>query len=67
MSQDTQIIEIIGRLGKDPESKFTKDCTQITEFSVACNNRDDSTTWYRVSAFGKLPRWISDQSAPSRG
>lgn len=54
MAQDTQIINIVGRLGSDPESRFTASGTQVTSFSVACNNRDGNTTWYRVSAFGKL-------------
>ncbi len=54
MAQDTQLIEVIGRLGADPESRFTADGTQITSFSLAANNRDGSTTWYRVSAFAKL-------------
>jgi single-strand DNA-binding protein len=54
MAQDTQNITIVGRLGQEPESKFANEGTQITTFSVACNNRDNTTTWYRVSAFGKL-------------
>lgn len=54
MAQDTQTIQIIGRLGRDPETKLTEQGTQITTFSVACNNRDETTTWYNVSAFAKL-------------
>lgn len=54
MAQDTQNIAIVGRLGRDPETKFTEQGTQITTFSVACNNRDETTTWFNVSAFAKL-------------
>lgn len=54
MAMDTQVINIVGRLGRDPESKFDANGNAITNFSVACNNRDDSTTWYRVTAFGRL-------------
>ena len=54
MAQDSQLAQVIGRLGRDPESKFDKNGTALTDFSVACNNRDGSTTWYNVAAWGKL-------------
>lgn len=54
MAQDVQTISFVGRLGREPEGKFDQNGAAITNFSVACNNRDDTTTWYRVTAFGKL-------------
>lgn len=48
-------ITIIGRLGQDPELRFTKDGKEIVEFSVATtrkiNDRED-TVWHRCVAFG---------------
>lgn len=54
-------IEIIGHLGKDPESRFLDNGTQVTSFSVATSEKwtkdgekHEKTTWFRVSAWGKL-------------
>lgn len=54
-----QKIIIIGRLGRDPESKFTPDGTQLTTFSVATDQRwtdaqgmaQQRATWFRVTAW----------------
>jgi single-strand DNA-binding protein len=32
-------VQLIGRLGKDPESRFTPTGKQVTTFSIAVNNR----------------------------
>jgi len=53
---------IIGRLGRDPEMRYTPQGTAVTRFSVATDRswtdqsgqRQDRTTWFRVSAWGKL-------------
>jgi single-strand DNA-binding protein len=48
---------VIGHLGNDPEMKFTANGTPVTHFSVAVNEQygeRPSTTWFRVSAWGKL-------------
>ncbi len=49
-------LTIVGNLGADPELKFTKDGTEVTNLSVAVNKKHNGqkiTTWYRVSCFGK--------------
>ena len=49
-------ITIIGRLGKDPEIKQTKSGSNMCSMSVAVDSgfgNNKTTTWYRVSAFGK--------------
>jgi single-strand DNA-binding protein len=53
---------LIGRLGKDPEGKFTPTGKQVTHFSVAVSerwkNRDgenkEYTEWINVEAWGRL-------------
>lgn len=48
---------VIGNLGNDPEMKFTATGTPVAHFSVAVNEQygeRPSTTWFRVSAWGKL-------------
>ena len=53
---------IIGRLGKDPEMRFTPLGQAVTSFSVATDRQYSDaagklvkeTVWFRVSAWGKL-------------
>jgi len=55
-------VQIIGRLGRDPEEKTTKNGTHFVVFSVAVDrnwrNRDGEvrkeTDWFNVEAWGKL-------------
>ena len=55
-------VQLIGRLGKDPESKFTPTGKKVTHFSVAVSNRWKSkegdakeyTEWVHVEAWGRL-------------
>jgi single-strand DNA-binding protein len=57
-----QQIQIIGRLGKDPESRFTPAGQKVTSFSVATDNQYTNqagdkvkeTTWFRVQVWGKM-------------
>lgn len=55
-------VQLIGRLGKDPEGKFTPTGKQVTHFSVAVSerwkNRDgenkEYTEWINVEAWARL-------------
>lgn len=51
-------IIIVGRLGRDPETRYTPSGTMTTQFSVAVSSKrgtgEESTAWYRISTFGKL-------------
>lgn len=55
-------VQLIGRLGKDPESKFTPTGKKVTHFSVAVSNRwksrdgeaKESTEWVNVEAWDRL-------------
>jgi single-strand DNA-binding protein len=52
---------ILGRLGKDPEIRYTSDGKPIASFSVATStygkdangNKTEFTEWHRISAFSK--------------
>ena len=49
-------IQIAGRLGKDPETRFTADGKKVTSFSVATNKKrkgQDATIWYKVTVWGE--------------
>ncbi len=53
---------LIGRLGQDPELKYTAAGTAVTNFSVATNEswmdksgqRQERTEWHRIVVWGKL-------------
>lgn len=55
-------VQIIGHLGRDPETRQTAGGQKVTHFSVASTRRwtgqdghsQEETIWFRVSAFGKL-------------
>ncbi len=57
-----QRIIIIGRLGQDPEMRYTPQGTPVTSFSVATDRvwtdqngqRQERTVWFRVSAWRRL-------------
>lgn len=55
-------VQLIGRLGKDPEGRFTPTGKQVTHFSLAVSNRwrskegetKEYTEWVNVEAWGRL-------------
>ena len=55
-------VQLIGNLGKDPESKYTPNGKKVAHFSLAINNRWKSregdskeyTEWVNVEAWGRL-------------
>ena len=55
-------VQLIGRLGKDPEGKFTPTGKKVVHFSVAISNRWKSkegeakeyTEWVNIEAWGRL-------------
>jgi single-strand DNA-binding protein len=55
-------VQLIGRLGKDPESRFTATGKKVTHFSLAVSNRwksaggetRESTEWVNIEAWGRL-------------
>lgn len=55
-------VQLIGRLGKDPDGKFTPTGKQVTHFSLAVTNRwktkdgetKEYTEWINVEAWGRL-------------
>ena len=55
-------VQLIGRLGKDPESKFTPTGKKVAHFSVAVSNRwkntegesREYTEWVNVETWGRL-------------
>jgi single-strand DNA-binding protein len=61
-------VQLIGYLGKDPESKFTPTGRKVTHFSVAISNRwrnkegdaKEYTEWVNIEAWGRLGEVCSE-------
>ncbi len=56
-------VMLVGRLGRDPEVRYTPDGTMVTTFTMATDEqwkdrnsgeRTKRTEWHRIVAFGKL-------------
>ncbi len=55
-------VQLIGRLGKDPETRYTPTGKKVTSFSVAidkkwCNAEGElkeATDWFNIEAWGRL-------------
>ncbi len=63
MANDLNRCEFIGRLGKDPEVRYTADSNAICNFSIAVGYKTatkETTEWVRITAFGKLAGICAD-------
>ena len=63
---DTNLVDIMGQLGSDPDEHFTDNGLAIARMSVATNRswKDGwtgewrkQTDWHQVSVFGKNAKW----------
>ena len=61
MATDLNLCQFIGRLGKDPEMRYTASGDAVASFSIAVNkswtrgsDKEQRTTWVNVVAFRKL-------------
>ena len=63
MARDLNKVMLIGRLGADPEMRYTSGGTAVTNFRVACSRRRragqegevrEETDWFTVVAWDKL-------------
>ena len=53
---------LVGRLGKDPDTRFTADGSMVTNFTIATDeqwkdkngDKQQKTEWHKIVTFGKL-------------
>jgi single-strand DNA-binding protein len=50
----SSITIITGNLGRDVEMRYTPKGTAVCDFSVATKNWKKETTWWKITAWGKL-------------
>lgn len=64
-----QTVQIIGRLGRDPETRYLDSGTAVTNFSVAVGEqwkdrntgeKRERTTWFNCEAWGRLGEIVSE-------
>lgn len=69
-----QKVMIIGRLGRDPELKYTQGGDPVANFSVAVDesykdkggNKVDAAEWFRCVAWGKLAEIVANHCRKGR-
>lgn len=69
-----QQITIVGRLGRDPDMRYTSSGVPVTSFSVAVSRswtsqdgqRQEKTVWFRVTAWRKLAELASQYLTKGR-
>lgn len=52
MSSINSVI-LVGRVGRDPEGRYTKQGESVATFSLATDGYNDKTDWHNVTVFGK--------------
>ncbi len=66
---------LVGRLGRDPEVRYTTDGRAISNFSIATSDewkdkdtgeKKERTEWHRIVAFGKLGEICGEYLAKGR-
>jgi single-strand DNA-binding protein len=68
MAKDLNKVMLIGRLGQDPELKYTQNGTAVVSFSLATNARwkdqndewKDKTEWHNIKAWRGLAETCSN-------
>lgn len=62
MAKDLNKVQLTGRLGRDPETRYTNQGNAVTQFTVASNRRwrtadgqeHEDTEWFNIVAWNKL-------------
>src|SRR5436309_10677705 len=68
MSKDLNKVQLIGRLGQDPELKYTQSGVAVAKFSVATGqqwkdqdgNQQERTEWHNITAWRRLAEICSE-------
>ena len=67
-------VQLIGRLGRNPETRFTPKGTKVTNFSLAVGRRwrdsggqvQEDTDWFNIVAWGRLAEICQDYLTKGR-
>ena len=67
-------VQLIGNLGKDPETRYTPSGKKVCNFSMAVNHRwkssegeiKEDTDWFNVEAWGRLGEFCQEYLGKGR-
>jgi single-strand DNA-binding protein len=67
-------VQLIGRLGRDPETRYTPKGTKVCQFSIAVNRywrgaegeTKERTDWFNVEAWGRLGETCQEHLSKGR-
>ena len=64
MSQSINRVELLGRVGKAPEMRYTPDGTPVTQVNLATDryrrDKENGTDWHYVTVFGHSAEAVND-------
>jgi single-strand DNA-binding protein len=70
MSGSLNLVVLVGRVGRDPESRFSRTGDQVVNLSLATTERwnkdgqkHERTEWHRVEVWGGSAKFVSDYVA----
>jgi len=75
MARGLNKVMLIGRLGRNPDLRYTQKGTAVTNFNMATNEewndkrtgeKKEKTEWHRIVAFGKLGEICSNYLSKGR-
>jgi single-strand DNA-binding protein len=74
MSRGVNKVILVGRLGSDPDIRFTPNGAAVARFNIATTERvpvgegawDERTEWHRIVVFGKLAETCGNYLAKGR-
>lgn len=55
-------VTVVGRIGKNPEMRYTKNDKEVVNFSVATTEKyqnNKSTEWHQMVCFGKKAQFVN--------
>lgn len=52
-------VQLIGRVGQEPESRHLSDGNQLATFTVATREYNDETAWHNVICWGKTAEIVA--------
>ena len=62
-----QNVTLVGRLGRDPELRYTPEGKSVTSFSLAVDDwRDGPPTWVKVTCWEKLAESVNEYMVKGR-
>lgn len=64
MARTINRVELLGRVGTDPEMRYTQSGTAVTQLRLATDRRrqngENSTDWHNITCWGKVAEVVNE-------